>query len=114
MRYLDLRAWLSRIHEVAPFELVAYEQPHHRGGHSTEVLVGMATHVQGWAAEHGVETTTRHSAEIKRHALGKGRGSKLAVKLACEKKFGIEPIDDNHADAMFLLSLVMEELKCRD
>ena len=110
MRYLNLRAWLSRMYEVAPFELVAYEQPHHRGGHSTEVLVGMATTVQGWAAEYGVEMTTRHSSEIKRHALGKGRGSKLAVMLACEKKFGFEPIDDNHADAIWLLDLVRSEL----
>jgi len=113
MRYLNLRAWLSRIYEVAPFELVAYERPllHHRGGHAAEVLLGMATHVLSWAAEHGIETTTRTPGEIKRHALGKGRGSKLAMMLACEKKFGHEPIDDNHADAMWLLDLVRRELR---
>ena len=32
MRYLNLRAWLSRVQEVAPIELIVYEQPHHRGG----------------------------------------------------------------------------------
>jgi len=110
VRYLNLRAWLSGMHEITPFELIAYEQAHHRGGHATEVLVGMATTVQAWAAEHGVETTTRQSVEIKKHALGKGKGSKLSMMLACEKKFGIEPQDDNHADALFLLSLVMSDL----
>jgi len=111
MRYLNLRAWLLRVYEVSPFELVVYEQPHHRGGYSTEVLVGMATQVQAWAAEHGVETTTRQSSEIKRYALGRGRGSKLAMMLACEKRFGFEPIDDNHSDALWLLSLVQSELE---
>ena len=70
----------------------------------------MVTTVQAWAAEHGKETTSRQSSEIKRHALGKGRGSKLAMMLACEKKFGFEPINDDHADALWLLDLVMEEL----
>jgi len=114
MRYLELRAWLSRVREVAPFELIAYEQPHHRGGYPTEVLVGMATTVQAWAAEHGVETTSRSSDEIKTHALGprkgKKRWSKLAMCLAAEKKFGFEPINDDHADAMWLLDLVRSEL----
>lgn len=110
MRYLNLRAWLSRVQEVAPIELIVYEQPHHRGGAATEVLVGMVTTVQAWAAEHGKETTSRQSSEIKRHALGKGRGSKLAMMLACEKKFGFEPINDDHADALWLLDLVVEEL----
>lgn len=112
MRYLNLRAWLSRVHDAAPFELIAYEQPllHHAGGHAAEVLFGLATHVQGWAAEHGIETTTRTPGEIKKYALGKGRGSKLAMVLACERKFGFEPIDDNHADAMWLLDLVKKEL----
>ena len=110
VRYLNLRAWLSEMYEIIPFELIVYEQPLHRGGHATEVLVGMATTVQAWAAEHGVETTTRRPDEIKKYALGKGKGSKLSMILACEKKFGIEPQDDNHADALFLLSLVMSDL----
>ncbi len=110
VRYLNLRAWLSEMREIISFGLIAYEQPHHRGGYATEVLVGMATTVQAWAAEHGVETTTRQSWEIKMHALGKKSGSKLAMMLACEKKFGIEPQNDDHADALFLLSLVMSDL----
>lgn len=111
MRYLALRAWLSRMHDMSPFELIAYEQPHHRGGYPTEVLFGMVTTVQAWAAERGKETTARHSAEIKRHALGKGRGSKLAMMMACEREFGIEPIDNNQADALWLLSLIRSELE---
>ena len=110
MRYLNLRAWLSRMHEITPFGLIAYEQAHHRGGYATEVLIGLATTVQAWAAEHGVETTSRRSGEIKMHALGTAKGTKLAMMLACEKKFGIEPRDDNHADAIWLLDLVRSGL----
>jgi len=107
---LELRSWLSRVYEAAPFNLIAYEQAHHRGGHATEVLIGMSTTVQAWAAEHGVETTVRNTSEIKKHALGKGRGSKLAMCLAAERKFGFEPINDDHADALWLLDLVRNEL----
>lgn len=110
MRYLELRAWLSRVYEFSPFDLIAYEMPHYRGGHATEVLAGMTATVQAWAAERKVETTVRHSSEIKKHALGKGRGSKSAMVSACEKKFGVKPIDDNHADALWLLDLVKTEL----
>ena len=114
MRYLALRGWLSRVHEECPFDLIAYEQPHHRGGHATEVLVGMVTTVQAWAAEHEVEVTARHTSSLKKHALGSKKGrrkwSKLAMKLAAERKWGIDVIDDDHADALWLLDLVQKEL----
>ena len=111
MRYLELEAWLNRMHGLAPFELVAYEQPHHRGGHATEVLVGMVTRVQSFAVEKGIEVTSRHSAEIKKHALGKGRGSKLAMRLSAEVKWDREIATDDEADALWLLSLVQSELE---
>jgi len=111
MRYRNLRAWLSEMHEKGSFEVIAYEQAHHRGGHATEVLLGMATIVQAWAAEFGVDVTSRHSSQIKKHALGKGKGTKLAMMLACEKKFGFEPETDDEADALWLLDLVQKDLK---
>jgi len=110
MRYLNLGAWLSRLYEMAPFDLIAYEQPHYRGGHSTEVLVGMITKVQEWAAERGIETTSRHSGEIKKHALGKGRGTKLAMRLKAEVRWGKVIDSDDESDALWLLDLVQMDI----
>ena len=109
MRFVYLRAWLTRMEENEPFDLIAYEQPHHRGGRATEVLLGLATTVQGWAAENGKEVTTRSTSELKKHATGKGKASKLSMMLSAERKFGREPEDDNEADAMWLLDLVKRE-----
>ena len=74
-------------------------------------MLGMVGKVQEWAAVNGVEVTTRHSREIKRHALGKGKGSKEAMILAAERKWDVDVEDDNQADALWLLSLVQEELE---
>jgi len=111
MRYLALGAWLNRMYGLAPFDLVVYEQAHYRGGAATEVLVGMVTKVQEWCAERGIEYTSRHSKAIKKHALGKGKGSKLAMRLSAEVKWGRDIESDDEADALWLLSLVQSELE---
>jgi Holliday junction resolvasome RuvABC endonuclease subunit len=111
MRLLKFRGWLGRIFEEVDFDVVAYEQPHYRGGHATEVLAGMVGILQEWAAENWVETAMRHSREIKRHATGSGNASKDdMVNKAVEQ--GWNPQDDNEADALWLLDLMKRELPC--
>lgn len=111
MRYLALGGWLSRVYEDRPFDLVAYEQPHYRGGHATEVLAGMVARVQEFTAQHGIEITSRHTAEVKKHATGKGNANKPEMVAAAVARWPAdEIIDDNHADALWLLDLVQREL----
>jgi len=109
MRFLKFRGWLDRVATEAPFQVVAYEQPHLRGGHATEVLAGMVGILQAWAADHGIETVMRHSGEIKRHATGKGNANKDAM-IETAKERGWSPEDDNEADALWLLDLMNKEL----
>lgn len=109
MRWLNFRGWLNRILETAPVELIAYEQAHHRGGAATHVAHGMIACVESVAAERGIELTSRHTATIKKHALGKGRGDKSDMMQAA-RKMGWHPADDNEADALWLLDLVKSEL----
>jgi Holliday junction resolvasome RuvABC endonuclease subunit len=116
MRYVRLRVFLDKMSKAHPFELVAYEQPHHlRSGAATEVLVGLLTRVQEWCAERGlegmrIEHTNQSPTEVKKHAVGKGKASKLAMMLAAERKWGFEPKTDDEADALWLLDLVKKEL----
>lgn len=109
MRYLKLRAKLNSALAAFPdLKAIYYEQAHHRGGAATEYAAGCVTHVQSWCAEHGIEHGSRHSASIKRHAAGAGNANKDAV-MAAMRRLGHNPVDDNEADALALLRLVIAE-----
>lgn len=108
MRWLEFGAWLDRLYDLAPFEVLAHEQPHYRGGKATEVLAGYVAKCQEWCADHDVEITSRHTSEIKRFATGKGNASKEEMIEAASLVGDV--IDDNHADALWLLALIEKEL----
>lgn len=105
VRYLRLRARLNEVRAAFPdLGLVVYEQSHHRGGAATEYAAGVATHVQSWCAERGIEHAAVHSATVKRHATGRGNAKKPEVLEAARTRFGARVRCDNEADALFLLS----------
>jgi len=110
MKFVRLECFLDRMLREHPFEVLAYELPHHRGGHATQVLVGMQGIALKFAAANGIDHTGKRSGDIKGHATGKKRASKVAMMMAAEKKFGIEPETDDEADALWLLNLVQKEL----
>jgi len=113
MRYLRFEAWLKSIEAlVSPIDLITWEQSHHRGGAATEVAHGFKTRLEGFMSQlpKHPETTMVHSATIKKHALGTGRGSKEAMVEAAINH-GWEPEDDNEADALWLLDYVLKDLK---
>lgn len=108
MRYLELQARLNKITEACPdLELVIFEAPHHRGGYATEILLGLATHVQSWAAERKIATTTIHSNTLKKHATGHGRSGKELVMRAAKNR-GWSPKSFDEADALFILDYALK------
>lgn len=110
MKWLAVRAWLARIADMAPFDLIAYEQAHHRGGaatHSAHAMIGI---IEAFAAERQIEITSRHTGTIKKYATGKGNADKAVMLEAARSRWG-RVIDDNHADALWLLSLVTSEME---
>ncbi len=111
MRWIEFRAWLVRVLDAAPTDVVGYEQAHHRGGAATHVAHSLISIVEAVTAERGIEITNRHTATIKKHALGTGRGDKDAMIKAARVKFPRKDIaDDNEADALWLLDLLTIEL----
>lgn len=109
MRWIEFRAWLCRLLDAAPADVIVYEQAHHRGGAATHVAHSLISCVETVAAERGIEVTSRHTATIKMHALGSGRGGKPEMVAAALER-GWNPQDDNEADALWLLDLVKREL----
>lgn len=109
MKWLALRAWLHRVLDAAPTDVIAYEQAHHRGGPPTHMAHAMIGVVESVAAERGIEITNRHTSSIKKFATGKGNAPKERMLIAaCERWDHV--IDDNHADALWLLALVTSEM----
>lgn len=109
MRYIRFNAFLEELFNLIQPEMVAYEMAHHRGGFATELLLGMVTRVQEVCARHEVPYTSVHSATLKKHITGSGRGEKQQVIDAVSKVFGFVPKDDNEADALAILSWVDKE-----
>lgn len=103
MRFVRFRSWLLEMVRLNPIGLVVYEQPHHRGGAATSVCVGLEGHLLAVCAEKGIDHTNVTAKTIKLYAAGKGNASKDRMIIEAIKKWSIEIIDDNHADALWIL-----------
>lgn len=115
MRWLEFRAWLCRLLDSAPTDLIAYEQAHHRGGAATHVAHSLISCVETIAAERSIEVTNRHTASIKSHALQGAKAPKGKTKLkmmqAAENRWPhVDFLTDDQSDAVWLLDLVLMEL----
>lgn len=76
--------------------------PHRTGCHLEAVALRQA---YAWKTPRVVGAT---AAEIKKHATGNGRADKAAVVAAMRARWGREDLtDDNEADALALLALVI-------
>ena len=118
MRYIYFVQWLHKItgepalagYRKNEVDTIIYEQAHHRGGASTEIASGFATHLQSFCAKHGNEHTAVHTATLKKFATGSGRGDKSGMIRFAKDKLGRDPIDDNEADAVCLLCYAEENI----
>jgi len=120
--FMRFNAWLNELAKMAfndgaapcdghkVFDLVAYEQAHHRGGYATEIGVGLATRVQEFAARIGAECMPVHTATLKKFATGSGRAGKSAMCDAFMEIFGYKPVTDDEADAYWLLKYAMSQV----
>jgi len=109
MRFIRLRRRLNELWGAYPtVRLVVYERPHHRGGHPTEVLLGLVAVVQEWCAERQIPHEAIHTGTLKKWATGSGRADKDAMMAACEEKTGVIPLTDDEADAVLLAARAVE------
>jgi len=117
--FMRFNAWLDGLYRMGirnvdnrclrSFELVVYEQAHHRGGAATNLCVGMTTRVEEFAQRISAECMPIHTATLKKYATGSGRASKEQMIEAFEAATYRRAITDDEADAYFLLKLAMNE-----
>ena len=102
MRFLMFRKWLLQMIETIEPDMIIYERAHHRGGHATEVGVGLTTQLQACCAEKDIEFVAIHSGTLKKHATSRGNCNKEDMMKAATK-MGWTYKDDNECDALWLL-----------
>ena len=109
MRYLRFSRWLDEMHKLLNIERLAFEEVKQRAqsvaaGH---MYGGFMATLTAWCESNKVPYEGIPVGTIKKHATGKGNAGKDEVKKAMIAK-GHLPKDDNEADALALLHLVLE------
>ena len=111
MRLIRLQSKLQTLYDSVGIDLLVYEAARNAAPKMQGALVIQAT-LQGvfvaWATERGIEYRGYSPSEIKKHATGVGNAGKPAM-MAAAQKLGYDPVDDNEADALLLLTMAVEE-----
>lgn len=111
MDFLRYGGWLEEMYSLTtrPIDLIVYEKPHHRGGASTELLLGFVTKIKEVAAKHNSNIDNVHTGTLKKWATGKGNASKDEM-IAEARRRGFTPQNDDEADAVLLLEYFKDQL----
>lgn len=110
-RWLKFRQFLSDTREQhGGIHVVYYEHATQGPGQHQAALVfgGFLAMLQVWCEVNRVRMVGIQPATIKKHWTGKGNAKK-ADMIEVAKAKGFHPIDDNHADALALLSYAREQ-----
>lgn len=103
-----LRDMIHRVNdEHGPLELIAFEDAA-RGSHAyatRESHSQLAGVIILTAGDLGIPYTAINPSAIKKFATGNGRADKAQMMAACWTQLGIEPYDDNAADALWILEM---------
>lgn len=109
MAFLRFKGWLDEVLAFAgPLKAVYFEEVRsHAGTTAAHVYGGFLAHLTAWCEKRKIPYQGVPVGSIKRHATGKGNANKQAVIQAMKAK-GHTPADDNQADALALLHLVLD------
>jgi hypothetical protein len=105
-RWLKFRAFLGE-QRVAAGEIHAiyYEDvKQHAGTLAAHVYGGFLAMLEAWCAANNVPLKPVGVGTVKKHWTGNG-AAKKELMIATAKAKGFHPVDDNHADALAILSL---------
>ena len=111
MRFLRFRNWLDDINYSEAITSVYFEEVRrHIGTDAAHVYGGFLATLTSWCEDHNLPYQGVPVSHIKRHVTGKGNASKQEVIKAIEA-IGYHPKDDNEADALALLELIIKQNK---
>lgn len=105
MRLVRFRAKLSELYRSESFDLVVFESANIYGQarmNGALIQVEMQGVLKLWCEERRIDSKGYSPSAIKKHATGKGNAKKPDMVEAARRR-GWSVIDDNHADALWLL-----------
>ena len=107
MRYLRFRRWMEETLDLGGVEEVRYEEVRrHAATTAAHVYGGFLAVLTSMCEERNIPYAGEPVGTIKRHATGKGNADKTAM-IAAARARGWSPKDDNEADALWILDLVL-------
>ena len=109
MRYLRFRSWLDHLLDSSKgIAQVCFEEVRrHAGTDAAHIYGGFLAHLSAWCELNRIPYQGVPVGTIKRHATGKGNAGKDLVIAAMRAK-GFNPEDDNEADALAILSWMID------
>lgn len=101
---------LQDIHRATPIDLLAFEQPNGHSGTAAAHLYGeFLGIIHLFCEEHEIQYEPISVQHIKQFATGRGNATKDEMIAAAQQRFpGLIIEDDNHADALHLLTLAAD------
>lgn len=120
MRYLKFKKWLTELKskygefEEIHFEEVRMHRSRNKQGKVTfnidaaHAYGGFVATLTAWCEHHQIPYAAVSVGQIKKHITGKGNANKAMVIKAVKAK-GFNPADDNEADALALLDLILTQ-----
>jgi Holliday junction resolvasome RuvABC endonuclease subunit len=108
-RWLAFRQFLTDTARGAEVHAVYFEDvKQHSGTLAAHAYGGFLAMLQAWCAANRIPMYPVGVGAIKKHWTGKGNASK-EVMIESAKARGHRPVDDNHADALAILSFACAE-----
>ena len=110
MRYLRFKRWLTELKQTCEgLDAVYFEEVRrHAGVDAAHAYGGFMAHLTAWCEHHQIPYQGVPVGTIKKHATGKGNAGKADMIAAMQAR-GHQPVDDNEADALALLSWAMNQ-----
>lgn len=110
-RWLKFRAFLAEQRVAGDIHAVYYEDvKQHAGTLAAHVYGGFLAMLEMWCAANSVPLRPVGVGVVKKHWTGKGNADK-ALMMATARAKGFRVKDDNHADALAILSLA-QHIEC--
>lgn len=112
MRLVRLRGKLNELLQSCSIDIVVFEAARNAAPKMQGALVVHAEFqatIKVWCQDSSIQYRGYSPTEIKRHATGKGNASKSDMMAAAVSRWQRPIIDDNEADALWLLDLATSE-----
>lgn len=101
-RYIQFLGWMNAL-GTKPDRIVYEDVKFFRGIESSRVWCGLLAVLRLQAYRSKVPLHGLHIGTVKKHATGSGNADKAAMVAAARKRWSFEIVDDNHADALWIL-----------